>query len=251
MRIGATFADINLLTSGNLVYYSDDRGVTFANPVAVGTPAASPTGFDTQRTGLVTLGGAENRVRIATTAGGSYSDYTTYPTDAIPTAIFIPRYKLADSSNNGAGEAAPDYITGSEVGDTAAGHSLWKVTSGGGSVTQIDATSGAIGLAVGPNCLHIPWYPNAYQDILAILSFSGTRKLARSLDGGATWAFSGALASSAAFITTRRSDAYRRQAFIANGAALGYVSNYQASPPVVLSRAVPTTDTILGIDILP
>lgn len=251
MRIGETFDDIYLLTAGNLVYFSDDRGVTFSDAVEIGDPASSATGFDTQRTGVVTLGGADGKVRIASTAGGAYSDYTTYPTDAIPTAIFIPRYKLADASNNGSGEDEPDYITASEVGDTAAGHSLWKVTSGGGSVTQIDATSGALGLAIGPNCLHMPWYPNAYRDILAILSFSGTRKLARSLDAGSTWAFSSALSSSAAFITTRRSDAYRRQAFIANGAVLGYVSNYQASPPVVVSRSVPTTATILGCDILP
>lgn len=252
MRIGATFADIYLFDPTNCdAYYSDDYGATFAAAVNVGTPPASAAGFDTQRTGIVTLGGAEDKVRIADTAGGSYADYTIYPTDAIPTAIYIPRYKFAGAANNGAGEDEPDYLTGSVVGDTGAGHSLWKVTSSGGSVTQIDATSGALGLSVGPNCLHIPWYPNAYQDILAILSFSGTRKLARSLNAGSSWAFSAALAASAAFITTRRSDAYRRQAFIANGAVLGYVSNYQASPPVILTRNVPTTATILGIDVLP
>lgn len=254
MRIGNTFDDIYLVnTTDNEVYYSDDRGVTFAAPVAIGTPAAAATGFDTQKTGDVTLGGAEDKVRIADTAGGSYIDYTTYPTDAYPTAIFIPRYKIGDGSNNGSGVDEPDYITSSAIADTAAGHSLWKVTTGGGSVTQIDTTDsgGSHGKAFGPNNLHMPWSSTGYQDILAILSYASGRKLSVSDDAGTTWVITAVLNDAADYPQTRKSDYAHKQLFAVNGQNCIYASDYHLDPIPLATRIGPSFSTLIFIKVLP
>lgn len=253
MRIGETFADVYLWDAQNGdAYYSDDYGVTFSSAITVGTPPSSDAGFDTGRLGTVTLAGADTLVRIATTQGGSYSDYTTVPTDTVPTAIFIPRYKFS-GSNNGAGISAPDYLLGSVDPASGTGYGLFKVTAGGATtsnVTPVDGSSNK-GLSPGPNCLNIPWYSAAYQDILAVLDFNGSRKLAVSTDSGSTWVISGAINAAAEFLTTRRSDAYRRQLFIANGVNLIYCSSYRTNPATLATRIGPTANTVLGIDVLP
>lgn len=253
MRIGATFADVYLFDSDNCdVYYSDDYGATFAAAVNAGTPSASADGFDTGRLGLVTLAGTDTEVVIATTAGGAYSNYRATAVNTVATAIFIPRYKFS-GANNGIGVSAPDFIYASAEPEGLTLNGLFKVTSGGATIADITPEdSGADkGLAVSPNCLAVPWYSTAYQDLLAVLSFAGARKLAVSIDGGASWEISGALHSSAAFITTRRSDTRRKQLWINNGPNIAYCSDYKVSPLLISTRIGPSGDTVLGIDILP
>lgn len=252
MRIGDTYAEVSIWDPVNAkAYYSSNYGASFEAAVVAGTPAADLAGFDTARLGPVTIAGTDGKMRIATAAGGAYSDYTPHLTDAIASAIFIPRYKFV-GGNNGSGVSAPDYWTASDVADVA-GHSVWTVTTGGTVFTNITPVDGggAHGYAVGPNCLHTPWYSTAHQDMLAILNFAGTRKLAVSVDGGATWVFSGALDASAAIVKTRRSDTGRRQLFIANGKDLAYCSSYRTNPPVLATRIGPDADTTIAIDILP
>lgn len=252
MRIGATFADVYVFNpvSGDS-YYSSDYGATFAGAVNVGTPPASNAGFDTQRLGVVTMGGADGKVRIATSAGGAYSDYTSIPTDTVPTAIFIPRYKFS-GSNNGVGVSAPDFLLGSADPESGTGYGLFKVTASGATVSNITPLDGAVnGLAVGPHCLTMPWYSTAYQDIMSILDFSGTRKLAVSIDSGASWELTGALSASADFLTTRRSDTRRKQLYAVNGVNLLYCSDYKTSPLILATRIGPSANTIIGIEVLP
>lgn len=252
LRIGATFNDIYIVDQlQNEAYYSSDRGASFGEAITLGMAPASDGGFDTGRLGTVTIGAADGLARIATTQGGAYSDYATLPTDNVATAIFIPRYSFL-GANNGIGVSSPDFLFASVTPASGTGNTLWAVTVGGTVFGNISPSDGGTkGIAVGPNCLNIPWYSAAYQDILAILSFSGTKKLAVSSNGGSAWVLSGALSADANHITTRRSDTQRRQAFLTNGSNLGYCSNYRTNPLLLASRIGPDGGTLLGIDVLP
>lgn len=253
MRIGETFDDIFLFDNiANEVYYSDDRGVTFGSAISVGTAPTAPGGFDTGRLGTVTMGPADGQIRIATTQGGAYADYRATPTDTEGTCIFIPRYKFS-AANNGIGVSAPDFIFASDIPASGTNNGLFKVTAGGATLTNITPVdSGADkGLAVSHNCLAIPWYSSAYQDILGILDFDGVRKFVVSDDAGTTWVISGALNADANFITTRRSDTQRRQVFLTNGPNAVYSSSYRSDPPLLATRIGPNADTLIGIEVLP
>jgi hypothetical protein len=252
LRIGATFSDIFVLDPvAGEVYYSSDKGLTFGAALTIGTPPASPAGFDTARLGAVSLAGMSGKVRKATTQGGAYSDYgSALPTDARPTAIYIPRYKF-DGTNNGSGVTSPDYLLASDT-LSSGGASLWKVTGGGTVFTDITPTSGAYkGLAIGPNCLHIPWASTYYQHILAMLSFNGLRKIAISTDSGATWKIISSLNVAAGMVTTRRSATKGSRLFATNGANASYSGFYGGTTPVVSPRTGPSSDILRRIDVLP
>lgn len=249
MRPGATFNKVFIWDAENSeVYYSANFGETFGDALTTDTPPVTPAGFDAQKLGNVTLAGVSGKVMRATTAGGTYTDYgDPLPAGARPTALFIPRYKFA-GTNNGSGVSAPDYLIGSNA--FASSESLWKVTASGVTYTAITPNDGSNdGVAVGPNCLHIPWHSSAYQDILALLSFAGTRKLARSVNSGSTYAFTSALHADAAYVTTRRSDTKRKQCFIANGPDVAYCAEYRASPMVFTARVGPSDDSLLGVEV--
>jgi hypothetical protein len=252
MRIGSTYARIFLYDpAGADAYYSSDYGDTFSAAIPVGTTPGASGGFDTQRIGLVTLAAASGQVMRATTQGGAYSAYgAAFPASAVPSAIYIPRYTFA-GGNNGSGISNVDYLVASSV-LSGAGDALWKVTATGATFDAIGPTdAGNKGLAVGPSCITMPWISTGYQDVIGIFDFAGARKLARTLSLGVSWALTTALHASAAYLTTRRSDTTRKQAFLANGPNAGYISNYQASPPVVAARTGPNSSNLLGIDILP
>lgn len=252
LRIGETFDDIYIIDQvQNEAYYSSDRGASFGEAISLGTVPSSGGGFDTGRLGTVTIGAADGKARKATTQGSTYSDYSNLPTDNVATAIFIPRYSFL-GANNGIGVSTPDYLFASVTPASGTGNTVWEVTVGGtvfGNISPSD--SGNKGIAVGPNCLNMPWYSTAYQDILAILSFSGTKKLSVSSNSGSSWVLSGALNSGANYITTRKSDTQRRQAFLTNGANLAYCSNYRSNPLILATRVGPDSATLLGIDVLP
>lgn len=230
-------------------FYSADYGENFDAPDPDGgTPPATPAGVDTQKLGTVSLVGVAGQVQRATTNGGSYSAYgSALPAGARPTALFIPRYKFA-GTNNGAGISTPDYLIASDA--SATGESVWKVTASGVTFTAITPNDGsADGLAIGPNCIHIPWHSTAYQDILLLLRFGSDVKLARSVNGGSTYDFSDALHGQAAYVTTRRSDTQRKQLFIANGGNVAYCANYRASPMVIVDRGGPGGGELLGVEV--
>lgn len=251
-RIGETYSDIYIYDpSGASTYYSSNRGATWGSVISVGTTPGDMAGFDTGKLGTVSLAAADGLVRKATTQGGAYSDYATLPTDNIATAIFVPRYTFL-GANNGAGVSSPDFLFASAVPASGTGNTLWKVTVAGSAFGNISPTDGGNkGTAVSPDCIHMPWYSTAYQDIMAILDFAGTRKLAVSVDSGSSWVLTGALAASAGYLTTRRSDTRRRQLFIVNGSNLGYCSNYQSNPLILAARVGPSSDVLSGIDVLP
>lgn len=252
LRIGETFDDLFLVDQiSNVVYYSSDQGATVSSAISIGAAPATVGGFDTGRLGTVTIGAADGLARIATTQGGAYSDYATLPTDNVATAVFIPRYSFL-GANNGIGVSAPDFLFASETPASGTGNTLWTVTVGGTVFGNISPSDGGNkGIAISPNCLNIPWYSTAYLDILALLSFNGTKKLAVSTDGGTSWILSGALSANANYITTRRSDTLRRQVFLTNGSSLAYCSSYRSNPPVLAARVGPDAGTLLGIDVLP
>ena len=249
MRLGSTPAKVFVWDAdAPEVYYSANHGSTFGDALTTDTPPVTPGGFDAQKLGSVSLAGVSGKVMRATTAGGAYADYgDPLPAGARPTAIFIPRYKFSGLSN-GSGVSAVDYLLGSLP--FASSEALWKVTDSGVTFTAITPNDGSNdGHAVGPNCIHIPWHSSAYQDILALFKFGSDVKLARSVNGGSTFAFSDALNGEAAYVTTRRSDMGRKQVFIANGPNVAYCANYRASPMVLVDRIGPVEADLVGVEV--
>lgn len=129
---------------------STDYGSTFASAVSVGTSPGALAGFDVQHGNTVTLAAADQKVRIATALGGSYSDETNGAlTGSEPACIVIPWWRAGSSTVKNTSASQPDYILAST--SAIAGASLWIVTSTG----KHDITPTAGALVVGPNAITI------------------------------------------------------------------------------------------------
>lgn len=224
---------------------SVDFGATFATPVSVGT--SFDGGMDTEKIGDPILVGTDGQVRIATTSGGSYSDYgSAVPTPAQPTAIFIPRLEFGSTTIQNIETITPEFLVASNVPDSM-GEALWKVDTGGTNfiaVTPVD--SGNTGTIGGSDCLNVAWRSGLL--ILGIFDFDGTRKLARSIDGGTSWIISSAVDAAAKCLVTIVNDKLSKKCFFANGASgVGFIADYQTALTVV-NKPLPTADSCIIVD---
>ena len=231
------------LTPSYLVAYSSDHGATFATPIAAGAGR-----IDTEKVGNPSLIGATTQVKIATTLGGSYSNYgSAVPTGTQPTAIHIPHYEFGSTTVKNISTITPEFLMASNV-LSGTNEALWKVTVGGNTFTSITPLSGGqYGIAISNDCITMPWRSGAI--ILALLDFGGTRKIARSLNSGSSWTFSSALDAAAQCLVTIVNDKANRQLWFANGSlGVGYIKNYQSSLTVV-NKALPTSDPVTVVDV--
>lgn len=226
-RIDFTFDECSdCATSETLIAYSDDFGATFAAPESVA--ALSPPGFDTIKIGLPSLVGTPGQVYISTTAGGAYTPYgTLFPSGGEPNALLIPRFQFGSSSSGNVSTNTPEYLAAS--GTLAAdGEALWKVTTSGSLFTGITPVRSSVeGLAIGRDSIEMSWQ-NAAR-ILEVADFSGTVRLAVTVNTGSNWTFSSALSADAYALRVRKGDSQNKQAFIGNGSAVAYVANYRAA----------------------
>lgn len=233
--------------TGIATAYSDDYFETSEAPREVGTAAADRTGLATIKAGQAVVAGMLASSKIATTAGGAYSNYgTLLPTPAYPMCLAIPRNAFGSTSSSNINTSTPEYLA---VSGTLAGGSLsmWKITGSGGTLTSITpSVSGTYGLAVSPHCADM----SDGQKIVSVLVFNGTRKLAVSVDTGATWRNTVTNVSALAdYVALNRADRNKKQLFFANGTQIGYVSNYQSATLTVANIAAASSATILGVKV--
>lgn len=256
--IGDGYTSIEPTSTADVLYayspiaetkYSTDRGATWAAADAVGSPPGSFGGIAAITIGAAVLAGADNQVMIATSGGGAYSAYgSAMPTGADPNALLIPRRTFGSTTGNNSGTSTPEYLVASAA-LTAGNAALWKVTASGATFTDITPTTGGqYGKAVSARCLAMPWY-NGLR-IITLLQYGSNRKLAVSVNTGSTWAFSANLNASANWLAIRKGDQQMKQCWIANGTdGVGYCANYRAATPVVVNKAVPTDNPIIGVEI--
>lgn len=231
------------LTPSYLVAYSSDHGATFATPIAAGSG-----GIDTEKVGNPSLIGSSSQVKIATTLGGSYSNYgSTTPTGTQPTAIHIPHYEFGSTTVKNISTITPQFLMASNV-LSGSNEALWKVTVGGNTFTDITpVSSGNYGKAVSNDCIMMPWRSGSI--ILTLLDFAGTRKIARSLNAGSSWTISSALDAAAKCLVVIVNDKLNKQVWFANGSlGVGYIKDYQTSLTVI-NKTLPTSDAVTKVDV--
>jgi hypothetical protein len=205
-RITASGAGVNPFTGKTggeesdhaLTAYSTNRGAAFVDAVIVGD-VLTDGGSSALRTGDVMLASADAIVRVAG-AGGEYDDQ-----DGGETAGSYPLCIWA----YGKGTQAYFYASAAAVG----GETLWKVDGGKTPVTPNDGSHD--GLPVSANCICTA--PENDNVIFALMNFGGTVKLARSTDGGSTWAFTTGM-TNANYVRAKNS----QQVYIAAGANVLY-----------------------------
>jgi len=244
-----TFTDANPFTievwgtgcSGGttVTRFSTDFGATFDSPVTVGD-SINGTVMDTVKVGDTVLAVMDGQVMKAT-SGGAYSAYgDPLPTGFFPQAIFIPFYKFGSTTvaNN---STNPEYLIAANAVDGASA-SLYKVTSSGTVFTDITPLrSGNPGLAVSEGCITMPF--KSGKRLAAVLSFSGTRRLATTIDSGVTWVTTNTVGTGAQRLSMRRSDTTLKQIAIANGSTGLLVS--QDFGVNLLSKGTPSDDAIV------
>jgi hypothetical protein len=198
---------------GTLTRISEDYGLTFADGVVVGTSFGAA---DIEKIGDPVLVSNGTQVRIATTFGGSYSDYgDPLPDGFTPHSLLIPRYRFGSTSAGNVSTNTPQYLIASSVEDDD-GATLYKVTSSGTVFTDITPTiSGDKGTAIGPYSLAMPWWSGSV--IAAVLKFGSLPRLVVSTNAGASWTDRGVLNAEACMVTFRKGDRTMKQLFLANG----------------------------------
>jgi hypothetical protein len=208
---------VSILNGGAAVRYSSNCGATVGSAVSVGTTPGGLGGFDVQRLGAVSYAAASNKIRKATSPGGSYSDLI-FLTTVNAICIEQPWYTRNSLSALNSG-SSPEFIYVLDMPD-GSGHTMFWVVSG----TPINITpviGGNPGVAVGQNC--VTTWSGKY--IAAVLSFAGVIHSVTSIDGGSTWIDRGAV--SVTYIRVRRKAAAPGQLFMA-GSALDYSANFGA-----------------------
>lgn len=229
--------------------YSTDRGATWATAQAVGSSPGGFGGLSPITIGAAILAGADNQVKIATSAGGSYSNYgSAMPTGADPNAILIPRRDFGSTTADNANTSTPEYLVASAT-LTAGNAALWKVTASGATFTNVTPTTGGqYGKAVSPRCLAMPWYNGSR--IITLLEYGSDRKLGVSVNTGSSWAFSATLNAEARWLAIRKGDQQMRQAFIANGDdGIGFCANYRAATPTIVNKPILTDEAVLCVEV--
>jgi len=223
--------------------YSSDFGATFGSPVSVGT-AIGNVGIDTERIGVPVLAGYDGQVRIATSAGGAYSDYgSATPTGTQPFALAIPRYQFGSTTTGNVSTTTPQYLLGSNTLGSS-NKALLKVTSSGTTFTDITPSSGGdYGLSISPRSLAIPW--RSGSRIAAVLRFGSLPRLVTSTNAGTSWSDRGVLDVNANMCTFRKGDVAMQQIYLTNGGP-AYSPNYGAS---IVTKSYPadTSEPLIGI----
>ena len=220
---------------------SADYGATFASTQASAGADITPGAMDLVRIGPGALMADDADINIATTAGGSYSSYSTVPTDATPAAIVIPRYEIGSTSTSNA-NTTPEYILASSTLSDV-GAALWEVTASGATLRSITPSDGTDdGLAVDHRCIAMPWRSGARM--AAILLFDETRKLLVSTTiGGGTvsWTVRDSLTADANMVTYRKGDTTLNELYGTDGDAW-YSPDHGAN---LYTKSAPDTPLIL------
>lgn len=230
--------------TGSSTVFSTDNGATFAAPVSVGTVDG---GIDAERIGVPVLVGDSGQIKIATSAGGSYSAYgSATPTGTQPTALVSPRFQFGSTTASNVTTNTPQYLMASNVLGSS-NKALLKVTSSGGTFTDITPhISSDYGLAISKRSCAMPWWSGS--KIAAILLFGSLPKLVVSSNAGSIWTDRGVLDAAATMVTFRRGDQAMLQLF---GCAAQPFYSPDFGATVVL-KSVPTdttTDPITGISV--
>lgn len=227
--------------SGSQTVYSTDNGATWAAPVSIGTVDG---GIDAERIGVPVIVGSESQVRIATSAGGAYSDYgSATPTGTEPTALLIPRKTFAGGDN--VTTTTPNYLMASNVLGSS-NKSLLKATSSGGTFTDITPSNGGnYFLAVSPRCIAMSWWTSSK---IALIGLFGSLPRLMTSTNASAFTDRGVLDTSATMVTFRRGDTTSNQLFGCAGQPF-YSPDFGAT---VVLKSVPadtTTDPILNISV--
>jgi hypothetical protein len=199
--------------SGGTVIFSDDHGATFGSPEIF---VMLDGGMDTIKAGPQILAGEGGQVELAET-GGNFANYgDSMPTDAAPSAIWIPRCQFATSNPTNVNDSTPNYLVASASLSDPDEDSLWRVDTNGTNFANITPSiSGDRYQAVGPNCIAMPWATGVR--IAAIGLFDTTRRLVVTITTGGTWLNRGDLSDDANYVRYRRSGTNLNQLYIADG----------------------------------
>jgi hypothetical protein len=210
------------------VRYSTDDGDTFAGAVTIGsTPGNEQCGFDTIRAGATSVGCALNQVKIATAAGGVYSDEGNAPADLNPVMIDIPLWKVGADGGAVADQnidtETPEYILGT-TGADGSGNRLFVVNSSGD--TGIQPASGYA--AFNPNAIATCDVNGLHIAVFMTSVPAGEIHLFTSDDGGSSWGDRGAMAESSKWLRMR-SQSVNQLFFVQGTDGLGYSADFGAN----------------------
>ncbi len=221
------------------VRYSVDYGASFFYPVATSTATGGGTpGFDTARFSAPSIGAGAASVYRATTQGGTYSAIGAALTSTYAIILVIPWYTPGSSSVKNTSTTAPGYYVGSAA--AVSGAALWS-DDGAGSRTDITPDiSGTKGLGTGPNCLTC--WKGTY--LAEIASFSGTKKLVTSTNGGTSWTDRGASGTSSGYVRLLRLQTTPKVFYYTSGATLKVTRDWGVT---LASKTTPAT-TLLGVE---
>lgn len=231
--------------SSSKTAYSTDHGATFATPVSVGTPPAGGGSIDTIKIGVPVITGADGQVRIATSAGGAYSDYgSATPTGVQPTALVLPRYQFGSTSSGNVTTTTPQYLIGSGVLGSS-NKAVLKVTASGVTFTDITPSNGGdYGLVINHRSLAMPWWSGSR--IAGVLMFGSSPRLVVSTNAGGAWTDRGILDDDAVMVTYRKGDRTMTQLFLTNGGP-AYSPDHGATIVTKSYPADSATEPIIGI----
>lgn len=209
--------------------HSSDFGATIGSAVTVGTPPGPSGGFDVQRNGTVSYAAALNKIRKATTLGGSYSDLIAL-TSVNALCIVVPWYTRNSLTALNSG-SSPEFIYVLDTPD-GSGHTVYWVV-GGTPVNITPVISGSAGVATSQNCITV--WKGKY--LAANLLFGSSQHLVTSIDGGSTWIDRGVI--NTPYMRVRRQSTQPGQLFMA-GQDLEYTPNLGVTL-VAKTKPVPST----------
>lgn len=199
--------------SGLSTRYSTDSGASFAAVVAVGDDPSGDGGMSANLAGSQVIAAQDGKARVAS-AGGAFSDGAT-TTGSYPISLW--------------GYGASGYLMASAAG--VGGETLWN---GGSAITPNDGSNDGIALGNDAVCTPIE---GSLANIFMAGQFGGSKKLARSVNAGAAWAFTTLGSSTNGYVRAKNAN----QVYLANGSSIAYSenggANFTNKPSPVASTA--------------
>jgi len=225
--------------------YGTSYGASFASPQTVGAQPGFIGGVSAIRIGTSVIAGEDGQVRIATSAGGAYSDYgSATPTGTQPSALIIPRYQFGSTSSGNTSTSTPQYLMGSNILG-ASNKAVLKVTASGATFTDITPSNGGdYGLVISPHSLAMPWWSGSR--IAGVLMFGSSPRLVVSTNAGSAWTDRGILDDDAVMVTYRKGDRTMKQLFLTNGGP-AFSPDHGATIVTKSYPADSATEPIIGI----
>lgn len=225
--------------SSGLVYYSNDYGATWGGAITVAAAPASTFAGDAHRNGQpVTLLAADQVVRVATSAGGAYSDE---PNGAItgqdPVLIHIPVLKFGSKTVKNKSATQPEYLLAPAA--AVSGDTLWKVLPSG----KVDITPG-FGVVNGPDAAFVD--PQNGARIVALMNNGSSVRFYDSGTAGVSWSNRGTVDAST-YIRMRLGKG-TRQVYLCGGTTAYYVPTTSGTLTSANERTHELTGTLLGIE---